>query len=388
MVKPVTQGTISVRMALLGALMLFMAGTALPMGPPRSGELEKYRKDGSLSRRIAFAEKTGNFRVSPDLARRKIAQLRAQQAGQRPTLATFPYKTGLPSKGTPRIFALLIDFSDYPHLASNNEDLIRLKLFGAGKPAEKPYESLAQYYMRSSYGALQLQGDVLPWYRAKNSRSTYGSAEAVVKEALEAYKDKYDFTVYDNNQDGIIDYFIVFYSGPDTGWGTLWWYWCGYFDGDNLLNYKIDGKRPGTFSFQWEANPVGSEYSPHPVIHETGHGLGLADYYDYKEAIGPKGGCGGLDMMDHNWGDHNSFSKWLLDWISPTVIGASSGAIQTIRLSPASLYNNNAVIIMPGASLSTPFSEFYMVQNRSRGQKGGKRPARPATIAIIPMTAF
>ena len=65
---------------------------------------------------------------------------------------------------------------------------------------------------------------------------------------------------------------------------------------------------------------------PLVTIHETGHALGLPDYYDYEPGNGPDGGVGGLDMMDINWGDHNVFSKWLLDWLTPQVMSAAYGA--------------------------------------------------------------
>ena len=48
-------------------------------------------------------------------------------------------------------------------------------------------------------------------------------------------------------------------------------------------------------------------------IHETGHLLGLDDYYDYNDDIGPRGGIGKTDMMENNIGDHSSLSKILLD---------------------------------------------------------------------------
>ncbi len=54
----------------------------------------------------------------------------------------------------------------------------------------------------------------------------------------------------------------------------------------------------------------------HTFIHETGHMLGLDDYYDYDNKSNPSG-C--LDMMDFNIGDHNAFSKYLLGWIEPKV---------------------------------------------------------------------
>jgi M6 family metalloprotease-like protein len=240
-----------------------------------------------------------------------------------------------------------------------------MRLFGAGNPADAPLESLAAFYRRSSYGLLELSGgSTLGWYRTSYNRSaiaqTLTGRESLIKEALNYFQGQgYDFSQYDNNGDGMIDYFIVIWTGPDNGWGKFWW---GYQTNFNDATYRIGGKRLNSYSWQWESRPAAGTFSPKVAIHETGHALGLPDYYDYDAAIGPDGGVGKLDMMDGNWGDHNCFSKWVLEWITPTVV--SNGA-QTLTLYPSAT-TTNAVLIMPGITLDNTFSEFFMVQNRYR----------------------
>lgn len=126
--------------------------------------------------------------------------------------------------------------------------------------------------------------------------------------------------------------------------------------------FEIDGKKLDTYSWQWEARSWPGTYSPLVVIHETGHALGLPDLYDYDKSVGPAGGVGGLDMMDANRGDHNCFSKFILDWITPTTISLGS---QTVTMS-ASGSSQDAVLVMPGISSGDQFEEFFMVQNRHR----------------------
>ena len=53
-------------------------------------------------------------------------------------------------------------------------------------------------------------------------------------------------------------------------------------------------------------------------IHETGHLLGLSDYYNTEKK---KQGyyyqpTGFFDLMDSNQGDHTALSKYLLNWTS------------------------------------------------------------------------
>ena len=48
------------------------------------------------------------------------------------------------------------------------------------------------------------------------------------------------------------------------------------------------------------------------------------DYYDYEEGLRPDGGLGGADMMDYTVGDHNSFTKIILDWTTPLVVSGKN----------------------------------------------------------------
>lgn len=346
----------------LGAIVLALVMTAfsLALTPPPAGKIADYKKDGSFAKRRAYAEKLGNDKIGPELLARKQAALSGT-----PTLQKFPYKTGLPCKGSPRVLVLTIDFPD--HHAVVDVSTISSRLFGTGDATQAPYESMANYYKRSSYNALTIQGDVMPRHRAYHSRSYYtDKAGTLISEALNALNYDHDFSIYDNNGDGKIDYFIVYWTGPDDGWASFWWSWNS---GINDDSWKIDGKTLGNFSWISEDNSIYSynKIDPRIAIHETGHAMGLPDYYDYDDNVGPKGGLGGMDMMDNTWHDHNAFSKWLLDWIAPTVVG-STGSVTKYQMRPSSLHGD-AVAIMPGMSSTNPFAEFYMVQNRVRGSK-------------------
>ncbi len=133
---------------------------------------------------------------------------------------------------------------------------------------------------------------------------------------------------------------------------------------DQLLERRlqVDGVRVGTYSWQWENYDWPGEFSPEVLIHETGHALGLPDYYDYDDAIGPKGGVGGLDQMDGNWGDHNAFSKWVLGWLTPEIYNQESHEL----LLPPSDAAPHAAVMMHGDPVTDPYAEYYLVQHRRR----------------------
>jgi M6 family metalloprotease-like protein len=364
------------------ALGLFLMGTTAgwALEPPSKADLEQYLRDGTLFLRQRNAWILGNHLIDTGL----VQDFRARLAGLRPGAGPLPMKQdirsaglpggrrGLPTKGSVKIFALLLDFPDYP--AAQSRDTIDNQLFGTGDINNWPRESLRSYYRRSSYNMLDIGGATLGWYRAGYARSgmamTTAARETLIKEALLSMDAAgHDFSVYDNDRNGVIDYFVVIWTGPDNGWSNFWW---GYQTSFSNSNFNLDGKSfaNAKYSWQWESRPVGGPFYPYVVIHETGHALGLPDYYDYDATVGPRGGVGGLDMMDANRGDHNAFSKFLLDWITPTVINIGR---EQMFLSPSAT-TAEAVIAMPEYDPVRPFDEFFVVQNRWRSENDAALP--------------
>ncbi len=341
----------------------------LALKGPLTAEQAAERAD--IKHRLANARARGNHRIDPvllDHAITKVANdyaIQHAKPGENPLIAATPPLNwrGMPSVGNVKIFALLIDFSDYP--SGNTKDAVHSKLFGAGTGIGFPRESLANYYERASYDQLDLSGgSTLGWYRPSSTRAniaqTRTGREALIKEAIESFDTAgHDFSQYDNNNDGKIDYFIVIWTGPDNGWSNFWW---GYQTSYGNSSFTVDGVRLGKYSWQWESNPVGGTFNPRVVIHETGHALGLPDYYDYDGDVGPDGGVGGLDMMDGNWGDHNCFSKWVLNWLTPSVVASGT---QSVTLRPSAT-SKDCVVVWPGLAGDTPFSEMFVIQNRYR----------------------
>ncbi|MFC1849477.1 M6 family metalloprotease domain-containing protein [candidate division CSSED10-310 bacterium] len=322
---------------------------------------------GSLTR-IA-----GNHRVHPIHAQRlhyklKKAALQNKGLSESEAVARLgppPFWQGLPTTGDVNTFALLIEFPEYPHIPEDTVTAIEASLFGDGIGAKPPSDSLRNFYLRASYNRLNIQGTVMDWYTTGYPRSeipeTSKGYQDLIKEVILFYDQQgHDFSIYDNDGDGEIEYFMVIWSGPPSSSGE---FWAGQFMFFFDKNFTVDGKSLDGFSWQDESgNYPKGHFRPGICIHETGHGLGLPDFYDYDPSVGPKGGVGGYDQMDVHGGGHNCFSKYLLDWIEPTIIFEGSHSV-TLR---SSALEGDALLVMPDATGDTQYYEFFMIQNRFR----------------------
>lgn len=365
----------------VAALVFLNPGRLSAMPPPTPEMVRQYQADGSWKRRVEQAERIGNHRVDPWLVQDAQRRLRELSAARGVSLAEAPDVSappsawrGMPTTGTPKMFILLIDFSDYPADPANTVSAVTSRTFGDGDGMQAaPYESLKSYYSRASYGKLTLGGNVLATYRPSYTRASMGASptstqrENLIKEALLFHQGQgHDFSQYDNNGDGKIEYFAVLWTGPDNGWANFWWAYQTSWSA--TASPVLNGKTLGKYVWQWVSNAAyptrnAPHFDPKVLIHETGHALGLPDYYDYSTGVGPKGGVGRLDMMDGNWGDHNCFSKWLMDWITPTIYTTNATGV---ALGASGSFGDAAVVMNtnPGGS----FGEFFMVQNRHRVQ--------------------
>lgn len=331
-------------------LLFCLSQAATAMEPPPPGALTRGRR-GDIDPALGI----GNLGFSPAL----VASYINRSGGVRgPNLLSMRDK-GLPSTGSPKILVLLIDFDEYPARPGDTPAAMQERIFGAG--GRFPYESVSAYYKRASFGRLNLGGNVLGWYRAgkrADVRQTGAGREELIKRALLSFKG-HDFSQYDSDGDGAIDYMAVIWTGPVGDWATFWWAVAPRFYDSG---FTVGGLRLGSYAWQgvvynWEDKA--SEFQTNILVHETGHALGLPDYYDYKPDVGPKGGLGYMDMMDANRMDHNCFSKMMLGWIEPSVVRA--GGQFTLRPSGEA---GDCLMILPKGKEKDPFGEYFLVETR------------------------
>ena len=273
---------------------------------------------------------------------------------------------------------------------TNNTAQVRSDLekafFGQDDDSRLGYPSLSSFYQTSSFGKLRFQGKVTDWFDVaantliedSDQLTTDGtspySVQTILREAVDwAIKTQgIDIDDYDANDDGYIDGVWLVYDRLDTytenalagtsDFNNVFWNMstCDYDDyKDEEEIERQRGWGRGTSAFSWAS--FSSLYTPytfytgdkpnlddlssiavssHTFIHETGHLLGLEDYYAIDSAAYRP--AGQYTMMDQNVGDFDSYSKLALGWVTPYV------AYGPAEISLLSRYHDDKqVIVIP-----------------------------------------
>ena len=309
------------------------------------------------------------------------------------TTSTFNYKNlnntqdcdVLPTTGSLNILVLPIELSDYAFSTQTLTDLSNA-FNGSGSTDTGYWESLASFYKKSSFGQLNLTYTIASKYSCgytaqglynKNSSDhTQGSTD-ILRLAVANYKSTTSSTCtgFDSDTNGLIDAVIMVYSCPDCGSSTtiasidadyeLFWAYC-FWDYNNYGNASTAS--PIACNYFWMSydflyeEATSPNVDAHTLIHESGHLMGLDDYYSYdtlttSSSIYPNP-AGGIDMMDLNICDHDVFSKMALNWIKPYVVSGSC----SITINPSE-DSGDCILVPTGSGWNgTAFDEYLLME--------------------------
>lgn len=325
----------------------------------------------------------GSISATEETSRYDYADVNASMGG-----------TVFPSKGSHKILALPITIKGYESNAtSTNKTNIEKNLFG--QASDTGWESLASYYYKSSYGQLSITGTVADWYACGLTAAQivvandgYESKVAtIINDAVNSYKSKNatDGKDFDSDNDGYIDSVMAIFSCPNCSkpvWeGTTVEYytdvnttfWAFTYDAYTSAGEAVNNPSaasPTLSKYFWASYDFmfegygSSKLDAHTFIHESGHLMGLDDYYDYGDDNGNASSpMGSVDMMDANVIDHNVFSKFTLGWITPYVVTGTTGTL-TLNLTPSATEGAHNCVIFPTAEGwdGSAFDEYIMME--------------------------
>lgn len=202
--------------------------------------------------------------------------------------------------------------------------------------------SVKRYFEDQSYGAYSPIFDVVGPVTVSRNMSYYGSndsggndqhPEIMVKEACELASSDFgvDFTLYDNDNDGFVDFVYIIYAGYGEADGgsasTIWPHQWNLWDYGGL-RYVVDGKILNRYACGCELSYGSKMYDGIGTIcHEFSHVLGLPDLYSTDQSSTHKT-MGAWDVMDYgpynNDGNtppsYSAYERFYMGWLTPRVL--------------------------------------------------------------------
>lgn len=308
-----------------------------------------------------------------------LSQVMHTPSVQRAPSATLLYSS-VPSKGKVRIPVVLVNFTDQSFSIDNPVESFDDLFNGSGGKNPNATGSVHDYYIASSDSALDLVYEVYGPYTLSHDMAYYGSnasgnhnirASALIEEAAQlAVEAGVDFSVYDNNGDGLVDNISVIVAGHNEAEGgpsdAIWPHYsvissANTYSGKRLAGYLVISEYRGSRG-NIQAG-IGT------YCHEFGHALGLVDLYDTAE--GENYTIGTWDVMCSGGYNNNgctpptfsAFERFWMGWLTPVQLTQPGD----YRLAPIESHNEAYLVAADKHNLSASSpspDEYFLIENR------------------------
>lgn len=279
----------------------------------------------------------------------------------------------LSSVGDSYLLVVPVVFKDAPSWTSSKLNVLEKAFFG--KAEDTAWQSVSSFYESSSYGKLRIKGEIAPVLQISDCTVSDASKHLdndkkpapddlvldyfIGNSSYDTYRKNYD-----KNGDGYIDSVAFIYSNSidsDNGYWA-WVYWDQQGGEPSVESPIINSYLWMSYDFFVDSNYAGygSSIDCHTAIHETGHLLGLDDYYQYdeKEKFDPSGA---LEMHSYNIGDENIYSKFALGWVNPYYVKLDNPDDNvTLTLRTSALYGD--AILIKDTWSGTALDEYIIVE--------------------------
>ena len=282
-------------------------------------------------------------------------------------------------QGNPRIPVILIQYQD---VAFSEGELVHAgytqRVSQEGYTGGRDYGSVRDYFLAQSGGLFDPQFDIIGPVTLANNRAYYGAntpsgddirpGEMVLEACTLAKTEGLipDFSVYDNDGDGIVDVLYTIYAGvgeasseeENSIWPHQWDLYSALrewpeLDGVLLYSYACNNELYGN-----EIDGIGT------FCHEFSHCLGLPDFYPTNNRS--YFGMDTWDVMDYGSYNDNShtpcgytaYEKEFMGWKSTETLTQPC----TVRLAAAHTPEGQAFKIV---NESNP-DEYFLLENRQQ----------------------
>ena len=294
---------------------LLLSTLSLLAGPAYPGRITYTQPDGSTiniylhgdewghwatddAGNILEQDADGYWRVSNTLTRNTLASLQ-EAASQRRSAAAqaraeYAQKASSANFGSPRIPVILVGFSDRAFSKTNAQ--FNAMLNTPGYSENSAIGSVWDYYNENSFGQFTPQFEVLGPVQLDNNMAYYGGnntsgddklPEMALVHAVQKLDSSVDFSRYDNDGDGTVEFVIFYFAGYDEAQGgstnCIWshaWYLSSSSNARNSRTFDSVKLDRYFCTAELKNNSGSTMCSIGTTCHEFAHTLGLPDFYD------------------------------------------------------------------------------------------------------------
>ena len=332
----------------------------------------------------------GFYRVTEALSAEQV-EARRVASSKRAAMAAYPLNVA------PRGLVILVNFADVAFETEKAE----MDSMLTGEDYNRNYSytyrgrtynvnskgSARQYFYDSSHGQYNPQFDVvgpvtvsenMAYYGKNNSYGNDSHPEHMINEACKLADSEcgIDFTQYDNDEDGYVDFVFVIYAGYGEADGgasnTIWPHAWNLYSAAGI-KCQVDGKTVDLYACGNELDFFSKTHTGIGTFcHEFSHVLGLPDLYVTNTATHPT--LNEWDIMDY--GPYNNdgntppsfsaYERFFMGWLQPRLIVDPENVVLN------ELQTSNEALLISTTDQHNLIGNdpnpttFYMIENRQQ----------------------
>ena len=356
-------------------ILLMLCSLSLMAGPAYPGRIVYTQPDGTTigihlhgdefhhwatddTGRILEQDADGFWRVATGITSRQLEGGRAaatlRRAAANQARQEYAAQHAAANFGSPKIPVILVGFSGQNEGFSKTAEDFDAMLNSADYTANSAIGSVRTYFEENSHRQFTPEFEVLGPVNLTSPKSYYGGnissqqgsdtrPEMALVHAAQALDKTVDFSRYDNDGDGTVDFVLFYFSGYDEAQGgntnCIWshaWYLSA---SQNARNQRtFDGVKLDRYfcTAELKGGSGSTMCSIGTTCHEFAHTLGLPDFYDADyETNGEAASMYSFDLMSS--GNYNANSTippyftaeelYEVGWMSAIPEMATSGTV-------------------------------------------------------------